>query len=127
MNTLIGLCTAALVLCGAAALQWIVLQAQYRSALARQRARHVQHQQVANRSLEQAKRQIEQLQRDLDGARREVRLLSQAANRTASARNALERALDEATAAVAYKLPPDGFADTLPSPQIPDYVSLLMR
>lgn len=117
--------------CAVVGLQWWWMHRLYDRRLARQHQRHVQQQQTVARQLEQAKRQIEQLQHDLAAARLQLKRLSGGAASTASAtqqlraREALLRALDDATQTSAERLPPDGFADTLPSPQYPEYLALL--
>lgn len=130
MNAIINLWIAALVLGAAIVVQWAVLRARYRRALTLRHARHMRQQQTASCQLEQVKLQVEQLQQDLAAARLQVKRLTAAgaapSQSRARAKEALERALDDATA-LRHRLPPDGFADTLPSPQIPDYVGLLLR
>ena len=130
MNTVVHLWIAALVPATAIILQWTVLRTRHRAALTRQHARHVQQQQIASRHIEQAKRQIGQLQHDLAAARLQVKRLaiSGAAPPQSNlrAKAALERALDDAEASRRH-LPPDGFAETQPSPHSPHDIDLLIR
>lgn len=108
--------------------QWWWLRRLHGRRIARQHLRHVQQQQTVNRNLEQAKRQIEQLQHDLAAARLQIKRLSVHAVNTqqqSRAREALQRTLDEAAQATARRAPTDGFADTLPLPQYPEYLALL--
>lgn len=111
------------------AFQWWWLHRQHGRRMAQHHHRHLQQQQAVGRNLEQAKRQIEQLQHDLAAARLQVKQLSgsafSAAEHQVRAREALLRALDERTLAAPSRLPPDGFADTLPLPQYPEYLALL--
>jgi hypothetical protein len=110
-------------------LQWWWHRRAHDRGMTRQHQRHALQLQNVTRNLEQAKRQIEQLQHDLAGARLQLKRLSshaEAARQQATAREVLRRRLDEAAeATAARRLPPDGFADTLPSPQYPDYLPLL--
>ena len=130
LNTVINLWIAAPVFGGALVLQWAVLRTKYRNGLTKQRARHVQQQQTASGHLEQAKRQIGQLQDALAAARRQVKqhTMDGAASlqSRSRAKEALQRTLDDASA-LRRRLPPDGFADTLPSLQFPHDVGLLLR
>lgn len=122
--TLLGMACVALM-----CLQWWWQRRMQGRSLARQQQRHVQQLQNVTRNLDQAKRQIEQLQHDLATARLQLKRVSSHAvvmQQQASARAALQRTLDEAAeATAARRLPPDGFADTLPSPQYPEYLALL--
>jgi ABC-type transporter Mla subunit MlaD len=122
--TLLGMACLALM-----GLQWWWQRRTHGRSLARQQHRHVQQLQNVSRNLDQAKRQIEQLQHDLAAARLQLKRVSSHAvivQQQASARAALQRTLDEASDATsALRLPPDGFADTLPSPQYPEYLALL--
>ena len=130
MNTLITLGSAALVCSAAVILQWAVLRTRYRNALVKQRARYLQQQQTASQHLEQARRQIGQLQHDLAAAKlqakRHTTSDAASAQSRSRAKEALQRALEEASASW-RRLPPDGFADTLPSPQFPHDADLLLR
>ena len=130
MNDLITLALAALVCSAAVIFQWAVLQTRYRNALAKQRARHLQQQQTTSQHLEQARRQIGQLQHDLAAAmlqaKRHTTSEAVPAQSRSRAKEALDRALEDA-AATWRRLPPDGFADTLPSPQYPHDADLLLR
>jgi biopolymer transport protein ExbB/TolQ len=130
MSTLITLALAALVCSAAVVLEWVVLRTRYQKAMAQQRARHLQQRQIASQHLEQARRQIGQLQHDLAAAKLQAKRhttveLASAQSRS-RAKEALQRALEDASATW-RRLPPDGFADTLPSPQYPHDAELLLR
>jgi hypothetical protein len=130
MNNLITLGLAVLVCSAAVVLQWAVLRTRYQNALARQRARHLQQQQTASQHLDQARRQIGQLQHDLAAAKLQAKRHTTGdgmpAQSRSRAKQALERALEDASTSWRC-LPPDGFADTLPSPQYPHDAELLLR
>ncbi len=110
--------------------QWILLRLKYRSELAKQHARHVHHHQIMSRHMEQWKRQIGQLQHDLSAARLQVKQLS--AGRVVRPQGeswmaeALNQMLDNA-APSRPSLPPDGFAETQPSPHLQQCNDLLLR
>lgn len=129
MSTLVTFGALAIVLGACLILQGVVLHKAYRRKVTRQHTKHLQFQQAMNRQYEQAKRQIGQLQNDLAAAR--VRLKNSGKSAVAAtqsralARQALERDLDDATAARGA-LPVDGFADTQPSP-VTQHGSLLLQ
>jgi len=127
MSTLIW----ALVIAVALVSQALVMRMAHRRALARQHSKHQQHQQTLTGQFEQTRKQISQLQSDLATARRELRQLSRKTvapvqRDPAAARQSLERELD-ATGGSPRPLPPDGFAETQPSPEATHYGSLLMQ
>ena len=112
--------------------QAFVMRAAHRRALARQLAKHQQHQQTLNGQFEQTRKQISQLQSDLANARRELRELGKknpaaaAPRDTAAVKESLEREIDAATAA--RRPPPaDGFAETQPSLDGGHYGGLLIQ
>jgi len=109
-------------------LQWSVLRGRYRSELTVQHARHQLQEQTTSQYLEQARKQIAQLQHDLAAAKLQAKqyasddaALRQSRSR---AKEALQRTLDDADASC-RRLPPDGFADTMPSQQFPGLDMLL--
>lgn len=111
--------------------QALAMRAAHRRALARQLAKHQQHQQLLNGQVEQTRKQISQLQSDLATARRELRQLSKknpapTPHETGAARQTLEREIDAASASQ-HPLPPDGFADTQPSFEASRYGTPLMQ
>jgi hypothetical protein len=127
---------AALLALASATLQWTVLRARHRQALEAQRARLETQQKVTVAKLDHAKRQIAQLQQDLAAARLELKRRPQRAAAPApvarSSPPALEELLrvlddDEDDVPARHRLPADGFADTLPSPQYPHGPELLRR
>ena len=129
MNTAIIFSLVALACTAAIALQWSVLRSRYRSELTVQRARHQLQEQTTSQYLEQARKQIGQLQHDLSAAKLQARrhttddaALRQSRSR---AKEALERTLDDGDAS-RRRLPPDGFADTMPSQEFPG-VDMLLR
>jgi uncharacterized protein HemX len=111
-------------------LQWRMLRAIHLKAMAVQRTRHQLQQQAAVAKVDQAKRQIAQLQQELAAARLELthrRDTSPSAPAKAfTVKKPVRRDVDTA-AASRPRLPPDGFADTLPSPQFPHSHELLAR
>jgi septal ring factor EnvC (AmiA/AmiB activator) len=114
------------------AAQAFAMRATHRRALARQLAKHQQHQQTLNSQFEQARKQISQLQSDLATARRELRQMSRkgpaapAQRDTAATRQSLEREIDAGRAPRGV-LPPDGFAETQPALEVTQYGSLLIQ
>ncbi len=110
----------------------LVMRAAHRRALARQHAKHQQHQQTAIGQFEQTRKQIAQLQSDLATARRELREINKKGSAAparadaAAVRQTLERDLDEASPS-RRALPPDGFADTQPLLDAMEHGSLLMQ
>jgi predicted RNase H-like nuclease (RuvC/YqgF family) len=111
-------------------LQGAVLRIVHRRKAARQHARYQQAEQAMNGKIEQTKRQIGQLQTDLAAARRQIKQLgkghAQPVPDLAAERWALERELDDAPSS-RHALPPNGFADTRPSPQVTQFGSLLFQ
>ena len=128
MNTAIMISLGALACTAAIALQWSVLRGRYRSELTVQRARHQVHEQTTRQYLEQARKQIRQLQHDLSAAKLQAKrnATDDAALRQIRprAKEALQRTLDDAEASC-RRLPPNGFADTMPSQQFPGLDMLL--
>jgi len=128
---------AALLALASATLQWTVLRARHRQALEAQRARLEAQQKVAVAKLDHAKRQIAQLQQDLAAARLELKQRRPRAAPPAPvvrpsppAFEELLRVLDgddDDDVPARHRLPADGFADTLPSPQYPHGPELLRR
>lgn len=116
----------------ALAAQALVMRAAHRRELARQQAKHQQHQQLVTGQVEQTRKQIGQLQSDLATARRELRQLTRkstaapAQRDQAAIKQSLEREIDAASAS-RPQLPPDGFADTQPTLGGTQYGSLLIQ
>ena len=119
LSTQFILWLAALGSCAALVTQWVLLRSNYLKAIARQRARHQHQQQATQTQLELAKQQIGRLQHDLSITRMHVK--RQVAREQAVAP---QREQPQAPAP-RHAMPPDGFADTLPSLQFPHDVSLL--
>lgn len=121
-----------LVIAVALVIQALAMRAAHRRSLARQHTKHQQHQQTLNGQFEQTRKQIAQLQSELATARREIRQLSKkgaaasAQREPAAVKQALEREIDVAGAS-RRPLPPDGFAETQPSPEGTQYGSLLIQ
>jgi len=103
-----------------AVLQWWVMRSIHRRRLAEVRARHQNAQQAAATLLQQARQQTAQVQLELAAAREAIKRRANAAparaTASAMARERLNKLLDEAPEAQ-DALPPNGFADTLPSMQ----------
>ena len=111
-------------------LQGVGLRIVHRRRLAALRARHLQLQHDMGGKFEQTKRQLAQLQSDLSAARlqlaRRGKVDAVPEHAGVAARRALERELDEATAA-RVSSPADGFADTQVSHQETRPGSLLLQ
>jgi heme exporter protein D len=118
VNTILGLAAALSVAVIAA--QWIFLRSRYLKGITEQRARHQQAQQTTHQQLDQAKRQIGHLQHELSLSKQQIARLAAKLPSPARPRAmaAPQRSRDEG-AQERHSLPPDGFADTLPTPQFP--------
>ncbi|WP_372529142.1 hypothetical protein [Piscinibacter sp.] len=105
-----------------ALLQWWAMRRIHRKNLAAERARRLSAQQAATKLLHQTRQQIAQLQQELAAARlaakRPPRPALPRPTRIPTARDSLMKILDEAPQP-ARGLPPDGFAETMPSLQFP--------
>jgi ABC-type nickel/cobalt efflux system permease component RcnA len=103
-----------------AVLQWWVMRTIHLKRLAEVRARHHSAQQAAATLLQQARQQTALVQLELAAAREAIKRRANAAlprpTAGAIARERLNKLLDEASAAQ-DALPPNGFADTMPSMQ----------
>ena len=130
MNTLVWTLVIA-VIAVSLVTQALVMRATHRRTLARQQAKHQQHQQTLKDQFEQTRKQIAQLQSELATARREVRQLSRKSTAApvqrdqAAVKQSLEREIDAASAR--RPLPQDGFAETQPSLEVTQYGSLLIQ
>lgn len=101
-------------------LQWFFLRARYLNGITQQRNRHQQAQQLIHQQLDQAKRQIGHLQHELSLSKQQLARLASKVPSPARPRPAAapQRQRDEAPN-TRRSLPPDGFADTLPTPDFP--------
>ena len=132
MNPLVWTIVIAVVAAAAIVTQAFMMRAAHRRTLARQQAKHLQHQQTQASQFEQTRKQIAQLQSELATARREVRQLTKksaaavATRDQAAIKQSLEREID-AGSATRSALPKDGFAETQPQLSVTQYGSLLMQ
>jgi len=132
MNPLVWTIVIAVAAAAAIVTQALMMRAANRRTLARQQAKHLQHQQTQASQVEQTRKQIAQLQSELATARREVRQLTKKSAAAAAPRDqaaikqSLEREIDAGSAARSA-LPKDGFAETQPQLSVTQYGSLLMQ
>jgi len=112
-----------------AAVQWAVLRSRHRRLIAGLQSRHLQQQLNLTRKLDQAKRHIARLQQEGATVRLELKQRRErrapASTTSMSTNEALSRELDAAP--LHHRVPADGFADTMPSPQYPHADELLLR